>query len=60
MSGIGVADTATYSCNYGYKLSDPNHDTRICQTTGEWSGTEFTCQCEQQSTVIHYTGARCT
>ena len=33
---------ATYSCNTGYNLVGDS--TRTCQATGEWSGSESTCE----------------
>ena len=41
-SGTTFGQTATYSCNTGYKLVENN--TRTCQTTGVWSGSAPTCQ----------------
>ena len=44
-AGTTFGETATYSCNTGYNLVGDN--TRTCQATGEWSGSEptTTCQC---------------
>ena len=41
-SGTTFGETATYSCNTGYNLVGDN--TRTCQTTGNWSGSEPTCE----------------
>ena len=42
ITGTGVGDTATYTCNSGYELS--GSDTRTCQSNGEWSGSAPTCE----------------
>ena len=41
-SGTTFGQTATYSCDTGYDLMGDN--TRTCQSTGVWSGSEPTCQ----------------
>ena len=41
-AGTTFGETATYSCNTAYNLVGDN--TRTCQATGEWSGSEPTCQ----------------
>ena len=41
-AGTTYGQTATYSCNTGYDLMGSS--TRICQATGEWSGSTPTCQ----------------
>ena len=41
-NGTTFEQTATYSCNTGYNLMGDN--TRTCQATGEWSGSEPTCE----------------
>ena len=41
-SGTTFGQTATYSCNTGYNLVGDS--TRICQATGQWSGSAPTCQ----------------
>ena len=41
-AGTTFGETATYSCDTGYILVGDN--TRICQATGAWSGSEPTCQ----------------
>ena len=41
-AGTTFGETATYSCNTGYNLVGDN--TRTCQATGEWSGSEPACQ----------------
>ena len=41
-TGTTFGETATYSCNTGYNLVGDS--TRTCQATGEWSGSEPTCQ----------------
>ena len=40
-AGTTFGETATYSCNTGYNLVG---DTRTCQATGVWSGSEPTSQ----------------
>ena len=40
--GTTLGQTATYSCNTGYNLV--GNSTRTCQDTGDWSGSEPTCQ----------------
>ena len=42
VSGTDVGDTATYSCNGGYKLIGDS--SRTCRPNGRWSGQEPTCQ----------------
>ena len=41
-AGTTFGQTATYSCNTGYKFVGDN--TRMCQATGVWSGDIPTCQ----------------
>ena len=41
-AGTTFRQTATYSCNTGYNLVEDS--TRMCQATGEWSGSAPTCQ----------------
>ena len=41
-AGTPFGQTATYSCNTGYNLVGDS--TRTCQATGNWSGSEPTCQ----------------
>ena len=41
-TGTTFGQTATYSCNTGYNLVGDS--TRTCQATGEWSGSEPTCE----------------
>ena len=40
-AGTTFGQTATYSCNAGYRLVGDN--TRTCQVTGVWSGSAPTC-----------------
>ena len=40
-SGTTFGQTATYSCNTGYKLVGDS--THTCQATGNWSGSAPTC-----------------
>ena len=42
VTGTGVGDTATYTCDEGYGLS--GNRIRTCQSTGEWSGSPPTCE----------------
>ena len=41
-TGTTLQQTATYSCSTGYNLVGDS--IRTCQATGEWSGSEPTCQ----------------
>ena len=41
-TGTTFGETAIYSCNTGYNLVGDNN--RTCQATGEWSGSEPTCE----------------
>ena len=41
-AGTTFGQTATYSCNTSYNLE--GNSTRTCQATGNWSGSEPTCQ----------------
>ena len=41
-AGTMFGQTANYSCNTGYNLVGDS--TRTCQATGNWSGSEPTCQ----------------
>ena len=41
-AGTTFGENATYSCNTGYNLVGDS--TRTCQATGNWSGSEPTCQ----------------
>ena len=49
-SGTTFRQTATYSCNTGYNLVGDS--TRTCQATGEWSGSEPTCECMLLTLVV--------
>ena len=40
-AGTTLGQTATYSCNAGYDLV--GNSTRVCETTGLWSGSAPTC-----------------
>ena len=40
-TGTTSGHTATYSCNIGYILV--GNSTRLCQATGQWSGSAPTC-----------------
>ena len=35
------ADTCNFTCNTGYELT--GSDSRTCQSTGNWSGSETNC-----------------
>ena len=41
-AGTTFGQTATYSCDTGYNLVGDN--TRMCQASGNWSGSAPTCQ----------------
>ena len=41
-AGTTYGQTATYSCNTGYHLVGDSP--RTCQATGNWSGSEPTCE----------------
>ena len=41
-AGTLLGQNATYSCDTGYNLVGDS--TRTCQATGNWSGSEPTCQ----------------
>ena len=47
---------ATYSCNTGYTLT--GDDTRTCQSSGLWSGSEPTCTGKQQMTTMQYSSVK--
>ena len=49
-AGTTFGQTATYSCNTGYNLVGDS--TRTCQATGEWSGSEPTCQGMLSTSVL--------
>ena len=42
VTGTGVGDTATYTCDDGYELIGSS--TRTCQSNGEWSESSPTCE----------------
>ena len=41
-AGTTFGQNATYSCDTGYNLV--GNSTRVCQATGNWSGSAPTCQ----------------
>ena len=41
--GFEAGLLATYECNEGYTISSAVDATRICQLSGEWTGTAPTC-----------------
>ena len=43
---------ATYECSIGFELV--GSDKRTCQTNGQWSGSEPTCQSEGRCTCCKY------
>ena len=45
VTGTGIGDTATYTCDDGYELIGSS--TRTCQSNGEWSDAPPICECEQ-------------
>ena len=47
---------ATYSCNTGYTLT--GDDTRTCQSSSLWSGSEPTCTGKQQMTPMQYSSVK--
>lgn len=44
-AGTSVGSRATYTCNKGFTLM--GQSSRICQSNGEWSGREPTCESNQ-------------
>ena len=42
VTGTGVGDTATYTCDAGYELIGSS--TRTCQSNGDWSESSPTCE----------------
>ena len=44
MSGLmpSYEDTCTFDCDTGYELT--GSDTRICQSDGNWNGTDVMCR----------------
>ena len=44
ISGNNSGDSATYLCDEGYTLVGDG--TRICQLTGNWTGTDPICYCK--------------
>lgn len=53
ISGSTIGATATYTCNRGYVLRGVV--SRVCQTTGVWSGVEPICEGKQLHlhTLVH-------
>ena len=49
-AGTSLGQTANYRCNTGYNLVGDS--TRTCQATGEWSGSEPTCQGMLSTSVL--------
>ena len=41
-TGTGVGDTATYTCDCGYKVVGDR--IRTCESSGSWSGSQPTCE----------------
>ena len=46
VTGTIPGATALYSCNQGYRLSDPGRAQRTCGLHSVWSGSAPTCQRE--------------
>ena len=44
LTGVTVGSTAFYACNVGLILI--GDERRICQSNGQWSGTEPRCLCK--------------
>ena len=42
--GNSVGTVSTYTCNGGYLLV--GDETRTCQESGQWSGSQPICECE--------------
>ena len=50
-SGTTFMMNATYTCNTGYNLNGTN--TRTCQATGDWSGSDPTCDSTLSSLLVY-------
>jgi len=50
--GVGYeGDTCSFACNAGYELTGSN--TRTCQSSGSWNGTEARCRRGTEITVVY-------
>ena len=47
LRGTRFMDETFYTCLDGYVLTPSDSQTRICTETGQWSGSDPTCECEQ-------------
>ena len=55
-SGTTFMMNATYSCDFGYNLVGTN--TRTCQATGDWSGSDPTCDSTLSSLLVYSVALR--
>ena len=53
--GFEAGLLATYECNEGYTISSAVDATRICQLSGEWTGTAPTCISTSSTRKFHTT-----
>jgi len=46
LTGTTVGNTASYTCNTGFRIRNNVPNVRTCQDSGQWSGDEPTCEFE--------------
>ena len=44
LTGTTVGDSATYTCNAGFRIRNSAPTVRTCQGSGQWSGDEPACE----------------
>jgi len=44
LTGTTVGNTASYTCNTGFRIRNNVANVRTCQDSGQWSGDEPTCE----------------